>query len=55
MSTTSVEFTKEDYSRLKEQYNKAVEDNREQFVFDGHVLLVTYAKYLIEYLGSKFD
>lgn len=35
---------------LKVAYQKAVNDNREQFTYKGHILLTSYAKYLIEYL-----
>lgn len=47
-------FDKEDFARLKKEYAKALAEGKEQFVFDKHVLLVSYAKYLIEYLQSKF-
>lgn len=35
---------------LKAAYQKAVDENREMFVYKGHELLTQYAKYLIEYL-----
>lgn len=35
---------------LKRAYKKAVDGKKESFVIDGHELLVSYAKYLIEYL-----
>jgi hypothetical protein len=35
---------------LKVAYQKAVEENREEFTYKGHTLLTGYAKYLIEYL-----
>tara|TARA_R110000868_G_scaffold173842_1_gene410255 strand:+ start:1043 stop:1201 length:159 start_codon:yes stop_codon:yes gene_type:complete len=49
-----LEFSKEDFVRLKKEYDQAVSLDKEQFVFDKHILLVSYAKYLIEYLEPKF-
>lgn len=40
--------------KLKIAYNKAVEDNRDEFAFGDQMLLTSYAKYLIEYLELKF-
>lgn len=48
------EFTQKDLDALKVEYDKAIKENKDQFVFDKHVLLVSYAKYLIEYLESQF-
>ncbi len=46
-------FTKEKLSELKKQYNVAIENNLEVFIFDGSELLVSYAKYLIQYLETQ--
>ncbi len=35
---------------LKVAYEKAKEERREEFTYKGHILLTSYAKYLIEYL-----
>jgi len=43
------------YQRLKKEYQRSVENNVEVFVFEGHELLTEYAKYLIEYLTTKFN
>jgi hypothetical protein len=43
-------FDKEKYQELQECYDLAKFQNKEQFVFYGEVLLVSYAKYLLEYL-----
>ena len=48
--TIQTTFDKEKYQELKECYNMAKQQNKEQFVFYGEVLLVSYAKYLLEYL-----
>lgn len=41
-----------DLPDLKRAYNKAVEEEAEQFTFKGATLVVGYAKYLIEYLEN---
>lgn len=38
------------YRALKRAYNKAIEENKEQFVFEGSDLLTTYCKYLLKYV-----
>jgi len=50
----TLSFDKVTYQRLKTEYKKSVDNNIEMFIFDGHELLTAYAKYLIEYLESKF-
>lgn len=50
-----VEFTPKKLKKLKKAYEKAVELEQSEFVFDGHTLVADYAKYLIEYLDSKFE
>jgi hypothetical protein len=48
-------FTFDLYLKLKSDYSNAVKNNKEQFTFEGHELLTDYAKYMIEYLESKFE
>lgn len=46
------------FKELKRAYNKAVKENQDVFDLNGHLLVVGYAKYLIEYLtnqGAKDD
>ena len=47
-------ITKPEVKQLRRLYNKAVKTEQEQFVFKGQALLVTYAKYLLEYLDDFF-
>lgn len=47
-----ITFTKVKADKLRKAYAKAVKEGRAQFKFEGHELLVSYAKYLIEYLTS---
>lgn len=49
-----IEFTREKYLKLKREYNKAVAQGKSRFDFEGHPVLVAYAKYLIQYLEMKF-
>jgi hypothetical protein len=39
--------------RFKDEYKKANASSVETFVFDGDLFIVSYAKYLIEYLEMK--
>jgi TRAP-type C4-dicarboxylate transport system substrate-binding protein len=41
------------FRELKKEYQKAVKENAQTFSIEGHLLVVGYAKYLIEYLTSK--
>lgn len=50
-----IEFTKDKFEQFKVAYNKAVEEGVKSFFFDGHEFLVSYAKYLIEYLSSSYE
>lgn len=38
---------------LKTQYNKAIKDGKDSFIWNGNELLTSYAKYLIEYLNNN--
>lgn len=51
----TINFDLQTYSRLKKEYQQAVDNKMEMFMFDGHDLLTDYAKYLIEYLITKFN
>ncbi len=46
-------FTPRKLANLKTAYKSAIESGADQFTFDGYPLLVTYAKYLIEYLDTQ--
>ena len=48
-------FTLDTYQKLKNEYNKSVQNNLEVFTFEGHELLTTYAKYLIQHLQTIFE
>jgi hypothetical protein len=42
-----------DIEKLREAYNKAVEEKKEEFAFDGFPLVTQYVKYLLEYIDSQ--
>ena len=49
-----MELTKEPVQKLRRHYELAVKDEAESFSFEGHELLVQYAKYLLDYLEGKW-
>lgn len=49
-----INFTPELFRKLKKEYKKANDKKIEVFLFEGKEILVSYAKYLIEYLETKF-
>lgn len=49
----SIKFDEKKYYELKLLYDKAVEDKKEQIVYDDHLLLVSYVKYMLEYLRNE--
>lgn len=52
LNTISVDLST--FTRLKKEYQNAVDNSKEIFVFDDNELLTSYAKYLIEYLTPMF-
>lgn len=46
-------FDLEKYKQLKLSYEKAVLENREQFIFERNILLTSYAKYLLQHLENE--
>ena len=47
-------WTKETFLKFKKDYEIALKENHESFFFEGNEFLVSYAKYLIEYLEPQF-
>jgi hypothetical protein len=41
------------YKKLKKAYEQALKDNQNSFIFEDNELLVSYAKYLLQYLEDK--
>jgi len=48
-----VMWTRPIFNRFKLAYARAVKDEAGLFTFDGREYVVSYAKYLIEYLETK--
>jgi len=51
----NINFNKEKYNSLKLLYEQAVISNREQLVFEGHILLTSYTKYLLQHLENVLE
>ena len=50
-----ISFNPENFEQLKKEYQVAVDAGMDIFMFDGqYEMLVSYAKYLIEYLEGRF-
>ena len=50
-----IKMDKIDFHVLKNLYEKALSKGEDQFNFRGSPVLVTYAKYLIQYLEKEFE
>lgn len=51
---TYIHFTATLFAEFKKEYERHAAFGREQFVFEGHTFVTSYAKYLIEYLEPQF-
>jgi hypothetical protein len=47
-------WTRELLRKFMQAYFKAKREGKDTFRFEGHLFLANYAKYLIEYLLTKF-
>jgi hypothetical protein len=47
-----IQWSKPKLDRFKVEYQKAVDNKKESFVFEGNEFVTGYAKYLIEYLNA---
>jgi hypothetical protein len=50
---STFEFTDELFEEFKSLYEKNVKDEKESFEFQGHEVLTSYAKYVIQYLEQN--
>lgn len=50
-----INFTVTKFENFKAQYQEACKKRKSSFIFEENEYLVGYAKYLIEYLNSKFQ
>ena len=47
-----IRFTPEKLTAYRAAYQKAVDEGAEEFMFEDHEWLTSYAKYMIEYLET---
>ncbi len=50
----TINITHAQFNELKKLYAKAVKDKAKSFEFLGNELLTDYAKYLIQYIETKY-
>jgi hypothetical protein len=50
----TINFTRAKTEELRTKYSEAVKNGLEMFLFEGHQLVTSYAKYLLEYLDTNF-
>lgn len=50
---STVTFTAQKREELRRAYTQALADKSDTFLFQGHELLVSYAKYLLEFLDKS--
>ena len=53
MATKKLQFNRRRVGELQAAYDQAVENNQEQFTFQGEELLTAYAKYMLQFLKSR--
>jgi hypothetical protein len=49
-----LEMTREKTKALRMAYDQAINRGVEEFDFEGHILVVGYAGFLLEYLEGKY-
>lgn len=54
MAYEFISFDLAAYRRFRRVYEKAVKEEKTEFEFEGREYLVSYAKYLLEYLETKY-
>jgi hypothetical protein len=52
---TTITWTREKRDKFRQLYNKAANRGEDSFVFERHVIVTGYAKYLLQYLDTKFE
>lgn len=51
----AVNFTPKKRDALRKEYDQAVEESKDSFVFDGNEFVTDYAKHLLRYLDGQYD
>jgi hypothetical protein len=55
VETPSIAFTENKYKKFKKAFEIAEKTGETKFAFEDKEILVTYAKYIIEYLSSHYE
>jgi len=53
MTDETISLDKDLCRRLESAYREAVKNGQDEFRFEGHLFLTTYAKYLLDYAEYK--
>lgn len=51
----AISFTDETFKEFKLEYAKALEENKESFIFQNKTLITNYAKYVIQHVETKLS
>ena len=55
INMNTINFDKQTLKLFKQKYNLAIKNNKKSFFFEGNEVLVSYAKYVIEYVEDKIN
>jgi len=55
VETPSIAFTENKYKKFKKTFETAEKAGETQFTFEDKPVLVTYAKYMVEYLSFYYE
>jgi len=53
--TTTITWDRDLLEKFRKLYTRAVNAGHDEFTFQDHVIVVGYAKYLIEYLDTRLS
>lgn len=51
----TIHFTPESFARFKKDYAYAKAEGFDTFIFEGHEVLVDYAKYMIQFMEMRLN
>lgn len=55
IETPSIAFTETKYKKFKKAFKEAEKAGNTSFVFEDKEVLVTYARYILEYLSESYE
>lgn len=53
--TPSITFTEDKYKKFKNIFEESEKDGKSSFYFENKEILVTYARYVLEYLSQTYE